>query len=86
MRSYPRKDSQDRDSLNPRSTEYSKSGSDDAAAASNTAFDPEKTAPETEDKSVGEESGKSQKGVSVLWYSFCRRIKRHSERSHLRIG
>lgn len=54
---YPTKDAQDRESLNPQSTEYSKSGSDDIAATSNTAFDPHKTAPETQKKSAGRESG-----------------------------
>jgi len=50
---YPQKDTQDKDSLKPRSTEYSKSGSDDAAA-SGTAFDPNQTKPETEKKNEDE--------------------------------
>ncbi|KAF2009615.1 hypothetical protein BU24DRAFT_358311 [Aaosphaeria arxii CBS 175.79] len=43
------KDAQDKDSLNPRSTEYSKSGGgDDAAAHTDAAFNPNKTRPEEE--------------------------------------
>jgi len=44
---YPRKDSQDKDSINNESTEYSKSGSDDQVARQeDAAFDPNKTDPE----------------------------------------
>jgi len=50
---WPSKDAQDKDSLNPRSTEYSKTGSDDSAA-SDTAFDPSSTRPETEQAQEGE--------------------------------
>ncbi|KAF2472511.1 uncharacterized protein BDR25DRAFT_161451, partial [Lindgomyces ingoldianus] len=53
---YARKDTQDKDSLNPTSTEYSKSGSDDAAAASeDAAFNPNKTSPEHEKSTAGKE-------------------------------
>ncbi|KAF2735868.1 hypothetical protein EJ04DRAFT_511487 [Polyplosphaeria fusca] len=52
----PRKDTQDKDSLNPTSTEYSKSGSDDAAAAGDAAFNPNKTRPEEEKKTSNKES------------------------------
>ncbi|KIW04313.1 uncharacterized protein PV09_04606 [Verruconis gallopava] len=50
---YPYKDNQDRDSLSPRSTEYSQSESDDAAAAQGEAFDPQKTSPESQKKAAG---------------------------------
>jgi hypothetical protein len=55
---YATKDAQDKDSLKPRATEYSKSGSDDAAAHDDAAFDPNQTKPETERKNMGE-SGNS---------------------------
>jgi hypothetical protein len=62
----PTKEGQDKDSLTPRSTEYSKSGDDDAAAAtSKTAFDPNQTAPETEDKSADQESGQNVNPLNV---------------------
>ncbi|KAE9992711.1 hypothetical protein Vi05172_g12084 [Venturia inaequalis] len=51
---YATKDAQDKDSLKPRATEYSKSGSDDAAAHDDVAFDPNQTKPETEQKNMGE--------------------------------
>lgn len=51
---YATKDAQDKDSLKPRATEYSKSGSDDAAAHEDAAFDPKQTKPETEQKNMGE--------------------------------
>lgn len=51
---YATKDTQDKDSLKPISTEYSKSGSDDAAAHDDAAFDPNQTSPETEAKNMGE--------------------------------
>jgi hypothetical protein len=66
---YPTKDAQDRNSLNPQSTQYSQSGGGDAAAANEkTAFDPRQTAPETQEKSAGWESGevKGNKGVSAF--------------------
>ncbi|MCJ1327349.1 hypothetical protein MMC10_004018 [Thelotrema lepadinum] len=46
LRLYPRKDSQDRESINTDATEYSKSGSDDAAAQKDVAFEPGNTKPE----------------------------------------
>lgn len=55
---YPRKDSQDKDSLNPRSTEYSKTGTDDAVAENpDAAFNPNKTRPEQEKATSEKESG-----------------------------
>jgi hypothetical protein len=51
---YPAKDAQDKDSLKPRSTEYSKSSSDDDAAANeDAAFNPNKTRPEEEKSTAG---------------------------------
>ncbi|KAF2804642.1 uncharacterized protein BDZ99DRAFT_451766 [Mytilinidion resinicola] len=58
IRAFPRKDDQDRESLNPQSTEYSKSGSDDAAAGGEAAFDPSTTSPEAEKESGEKEAGK----------------------------
>ncbi|KAF7191321.1 hypothetical protein HII31_07344 [Pseudocercospora fuligena] len=57
-RLYAYKDDQDKDSLNPHSTEYSKSGGDQAAAATeNAAFDPSKTSPEEQHESARQETG-----------------------------
>jgi len=55
---FPRKDDQDRESLKPESTEYSKSGSDDSAAGEGAAFDPSKTSPEAETGSSEKAEGK----------------------------
>ena len=53
-----RKDAQDKDSLKPLPNEYSKSGSDDAAAATEkAAFDPSSTRPEEEQATAAKESG-----------------------------
>ncbi|GAB7363472.1 hypothetical protein MBLNU230_g3744t1 [Neophaeotheca triangularis] len=59
LRSYPRKDSQDKDSINTEATEYSKSGTDDqsASATENTAFDPKTTSPEAEHRQANREVG-----------------------------
>lgn len=52
---FPRKDAQDRESIDTESTEYSKSGSDDAAARNEeAAFDPSKTSPESQKQKAGE--------------------------------
>lgn len=56
-----RKDTMDKDSLKPEPNEYSKSGSDDAAArVDNTAFDPDQTRPEEQHASAGKESQEVQ--------------------------
>ncbi|KAF2259512.1 hypothetical protein CC78DRAFT_537046 [Lojkania enalia] len=60
----PRKDTQDKDSLNPTSTEYSKSGSDDAAAHDDAAFNPNKTSPETEKETTTSTAGNDPLNVS----------------------
>jgi hypothetical protein len=53
-----RKDTQDKDSLKPEPNEYSKAGSDDAAAAvEKAAFDPSETRPEQESATAERESG-----------------------------
>ncbi|QDS72056.1 hypothetical protein FKW77_002669 [Venturia effusa] len=57
---YATKDAQDKDSLKPRSTEYSKSGSDDTAAHNDAAFDPKQTKPETEEKNMGGSSNPTE--------------------------
>ncbi len=52
---YPRKGSEDKDSINTEATEYSKSGTDDAAARQEeAAFDPKTTDPGKEKKVAGE--------------------------------
>ena len=63
-RFYPRKDSQDKDSINTEATEYSKSGTDDEAARrEDAAFDPEITDP-------NEQKDKAGEGHSVRVLSF----------------
>ena len=53
--SFPRKNSQDKDSIDTDATEYSKSGTDDASAQQEkAAFDPKTTSPEKEKKIAGE--------------------------------
>jgi len=52
---FPRKDSQDRNSINTEATEYTKSGTDDGAARQEeAAFDPDITDPGKEEKVAGE--------------------------------
>lgn len=52
---YPRKDSQDKDSINTEATEYSKSGTDDGSAKQEeAAFDPKTTDPAKEKDIAGE--------------------------------
>jgi len=56
---YATKNAQDKDSLDPRSTEYSKSGYDDSAAQPE-AFDPKQTRPGTEQRNT--EEGSTREG------------------------
>ncbi|WPG98244.1 Hypothetical protein R9X50_00103200 [Acrodontium crateriforme] len=57
-----RKDTQDRESINVESNEYSKSGGDNATAATeDAAFNPQKTSPEEERKTAKRESGGESK-------------------------
>ena len=52
--SYPRKDSQDRNSINRESTEYSRSGSDDQTAEiDGAAFNPDLTDPDSQKRKTG---------------------------------
>lgn len=56
---YPRKDSQDKDSINTEATEYSKSGTDDQSASNeDAAFNPDVTSPEGEKDLAGKGKGK----------------------------
>ncbi|KAI9712466.1 MAG: hypothetical protein M1812_006881 [Candelaria pacifica] len=58
VKSYPRKDSQHKDSINTEATEYSKSGTDDQAAREEeAAFDPQQTSPEKQRETAGKDSG-----------------------------
>lgn len=59
------KDTQDKDSLQPQSTEYSKSGSDDSAAASDAAFNPNKTSPEEAEATAEKEAGGKDNSLNV---------------------
>ncbi|KAH7069693.1 hypothetical protein BKA63DRAFT_87792 [Paraphoma chrysanthemicola] len=61
---FPAKDTQDKDSLNPQSTEYSKSGTDDAAASSDAAFNPNTTSPEAAERTAENEEGGNSLNVS----------------------
>jgi len=63
---YPRKDSQDKDSINTEATEYSKSGTDDQSARNeDAAFNSEITSPEGEKKVAGE--GNKVCFLAVIW-------------------
>ncbi|KAK0103424.1 hypothetical protein ONS95_005448 [Cadophora gregata] len=55
IRAYPRKSSQDKDSIDTEPTEYTKSGTDDGAAAqADAAYDPNVTDPQKEKDIAGE--------------------------------
>ncbi|KAH8776426.1 hypothetical protein F5883DRAFT_640114 [Diaporthe sp. PMI_573] len=55
---FPYKDDQDRESLKPKSTEGSQSGTDQDAAETSAAFDPSTTSPEgAKDQAEGETNG-----------------------------
>lgn len=56
----PYKDDQDRESLKPKSTEGTKSSTDEAAAQSDTAFDPSTTRPEDEKAAAKKETEKDE--------------------------
>jgi len=58
---FPRKDSQDKDSINTNPTEYSKSGGDPSSAQMDTAFDPNTTSPE------GQEAKAAAESVCAKW-------------------
>ncbi len=62
---FASKDTQDKDSLKPTSNEYSKSGSDDAAASSDAAFNPGKTSPEEAEATAEREAGGKDNSLNV---------------------
>jgi hypothetical protein len=62
---FAAKDTQDKDSLKPISNEYSKSGSDDEAAQSDAAFNPNKTSPESAEATAEGEAGGKANPLSV---------------------
>ena len=67
-----RKDTQDKDSLKPEPNEYSKSGSDDAAAAvEQAAFDPNQTRPEQEQATADKESGGEVSSIHLYHMVVC---------------
>ncbi len=69
---HPTKNSQDRESINTESTEYSKSSTDDSAAGQDkAAFDPKVTKPETAKKVAGEGNGVS---LAFLAFQHKRRV------------
>ncbi|KAJ4342835.1 hypothetical protein N0V95_006814 [Ascochyta clinopodiicola] len=62
---FAQKDAQDKDSLKTTSNEYSKSGSDDAAAHTDAAFNPNQTTPEEAEASAEKESGGQDNSLNV---------------------
>lgn len=60
----PYKDDQDQESLKPKSTEGSKSGTDQGATKTDAAFDPSKTRPEDEKEATGNEKEGNPLAVS----------------------
>lgn len=54
---FVQKGAEDKDSIKTTSNEYSKSGSDDAAAHTDAAFDPNQTSPEAAEASAEKEAG-----------------------------
>ena len=63
---YARKGSQDKDSIDRESTEYSKSGTDDSTAEQDqAAFDPSVTDPTGEKKKAGQAKGVSDENQST---------------------
>ncbi|KAF1925993.1 uncharacterized protein M421DRAFT_7494 [Didymella exigua CBS 183.55] len=62
---FARKSAEDKDSINTSSNEYSKSGSDDAAAHTDAAFNPNQTSPEAAEASAEKESGDANNSLNV---------------------
>lgn len=62
---FAAKDSMDKDSLKTTSNEYSKSGSDDQAAHTDAAFNPNKTSPEAAEASAEKEAGGKDNSLNV---------------------
>jgi hypothetical protein len=68
---YPRKDSQDKDSINTEATEYSKSATDDEGARQeDAAFNPDITNPQEEMDKAGERTGKGTVSIQILSEPF----------------
>lgn len=69
---YPRKDSQDKDSINTEATEYSKSATDDEGARhDDAAFNPDITDPQQQKDKAAEGTGEgtvSKRVLSPLFY------------------
>jgi hypothetical protein len=66
---YPRKDSQDREELNPSRTEGTQSASDDAVAHESAAFDPNDTNPQSQkERTQPVWFGKRSESAGVLIY------------------
>ena len=64
---YPRKDSQDKDSINTEATEYSKSATDDEGARhDDAAFNPDITDPQQQKDKAAEGTGEGTVSKSVL--------------------
>ncbi|KAF3034113.1 hypothetical protein E8E11_001992 [Didymella keratinophila] len=62
---FAQKGAEDKDSLKTTSNEYSKSGSDDAAAHTDAAFDPNQTSPEAAEASAQKEAGGADNSLNV---------------------
>ena len=72
---YPRKDSQDKDSINTEATEYSKSATDDEGARQDdAAFNPDITDPQQQKDKAGQGTGEGtvSKGVLSPLFTFFR--------------
>ena len=75
----PRKDSQDKDSINTEATEYSKSATDDESARQeDAAFDPDITDPQQEKDKAGEGTGDGSvsKSSTHAWHDRLRALQR----------
>ncbi|KAJ4401021.1 hypothetical protein N0V91_008275 [Didymella pomorum] len=62
---FAQKGAEDKDSIKTTSNEYSKSGSDDAAAHTDAAFDPSQTSPEAAEASAEKEAGGADNSLNV---------------------
>ena len=64
---WPKKESQERESIDTESTEYTKSDTDDSAAHSKVAFDPTTTSPEDEKAQASKQKKVSQHYMHPCW-------------------
>lgn len=62
---FARKGAEDKDSIDATPTEYSKTGSDNAAAHTDAAFDPNQTSPEAAEASAEQEAGGADNSLNV---------------------